>query len=531
MSKIYTNPIHYENIAKAIREKNGTEETYKPSEMADAIRAIETDPVVEDLVVEKNGVYTPPAEVDGFSRVVVQVEGGSSGGNADIHWYAPKICLGDVVVNYHTDCELKMPFDEHQFILSDNIRSIEATGILDVKAQLGENLPLGGLVSFLGLTDAFRFSNGLCATVERTIEPLGINDIYQSTEPEDLRRDVRSRMTVVRNNSKMDTGSDTISLSQPFPRVGFGRSDIASLSVNGDSYISGGELTIEINKRDAASVYVWKEEGEADGVHFIKIRWKGCSHYNQAVDQEWEAVFLCNGDVILRLIERGGYSGTYSFNGKAYTITTEEPLCFYRQDYYGTTWDVSPGEYSMEKHHPEADTLFKSTTLAESGKTLEGAYKVVDNVGHDDDTVTVSLLPFAWHGWKSAYVSGNSWIGISGNTEDIKLHRNDAKLYDLSLNYFTLTDLDDLKALQIVWGGAASYNGARDRWWTLWLFENGDAMIYVSTIGSVSSTSSFFGQPFGATNDMFVSFYYDLQKQNYTILNEIYDITHHIDAE
>ena len=40
MSKVYTDPENYENIAEAIREQIGTSDTYKPSEMADAIRSI-----------------------------------------------------------------------------------------------------------------------------------------------------------------------------------------------------------------------------------------------------------------------------------------------------------------------------------------------------------------------------------------------------------------------------------------------------------------------------------------------------------
>ena len=42
MSKVLTDDKHYTAIAAAIREKNGTDETYKPAEMADAIAAIET---------------------------------------------------------------------------------------------------------------------------------------------------------------------------------------------------------------------------------------------------------------------------------------------------------------------------------------------------------------------------------------------------------------------------------------------------------------------------------------------------------
>lgn len=42
MSKIVTDSQHYTDIANAIREKNGTETTYKPSEMAEAIQGIQS---------------------------------------------------------------------------------------------------------------------------------------------------------------------------------------------------------------------------------------------------------------------------------------------------------------------------------------------------------------------------------------------------------------------------------------------------------------------------------------------------------
>ena len=75
MSKVYTDPRHYADIADAIRAKNGLTDTYKPSEMPAAIRAIETGGETEPLSVTANGTYYPPAGVDGFSPVTVRVSG------------------------------------------------------------------------------------------------------------------------------------------------------------------------------------------------------------------------------------------------------------------------------------------------------------------------------------------------------------------------------------------------------------------------------------------------------------------------
>lgn len=59
MAKVLTDNQHYIDIANAIREKNGTEETYKPGEMAAAIGAIETGGGIpeEALLITGNCQY------------------------------------------------------------------------------------------------------------------------------------------------------------------------------------------------------------------------------------------------------------------------------------------------------------------------------------------------------------------------------------------------------------------------------------------------------------------------------------------
>lgn len=67
-----------EDIADAIREKNGTQNTYKPGEMGDAIREISGGNVtVEALSVTQNGTYTAQ-EGEAYSPVTVNVSGGSA---------------------------------------------------------------------------------------------------------------------------------------------------------------------------------------------------------------------------------------------------------------------------------------------------------------------------------------------------------------------------------------------------------------------------------------------------------------------
>lgn len=75
MSKVLVNESSLTGIANAIRGKNGSTTTYKPSEMAAAITAISgaAEPVIEALSVTSNGTYTAPNGVDGYSPVTVNV--------------------------------------------------------------------------------------------------------------------------------------------------------------------------------------------------------------------------------------------------------------------------------------------------------------------------------------------------------------------------------------------------------------------------------------------------------------------------
>lgn len=75
MSKKLYEETNIQNIASAIREKNGTQNTYTVAQMGEAVRSIKTQPDLETLNATENGNYLPSTGKDGFSSVRVNVEG------------------------------------------------------------------------------------------------------------------------------------------------------------------------------------------------------------------------------------------------------------------------------------------------------------------------------------------------------------------------------------------------------------------------------------------------------------------------
>ena len=108
MPKVLVTEGHLNDIAEAIRSKNGAATTYRPGDMADAIEALDTSgihptgtknitangthdvtqyasasvnvqPNLQSKTVTENGTVTPDSGYDGLSSVVVNVSGGGGG--------------------------------------------------------------------------------------------------------------------------------------------------------------------------------------------------------------------------------------------------------------------------------------------------------------------------------------------------------------------------------------------------------------------------------------------------------------------
>lgn len=81
MANVLVEERSLQAIADAIRYKTGGTDTYKPREMAPAIRNMPVTGVLQNLSVSENGTYTPEAGVDGFNSVSVAVPGGFGAGD------------------------------------------------------------------------------------------------------------------------------------------------------------------------------------------------------------------------------------------------------------------------------------------------------------------------------------------------------------------------------------------------------------------------------------------------------------------
>jgi hypothetical protein len=158
---------------------------------------------------------------------------------------------------------------------------------------------------------------------------------------------------------------------------------------------------------------------------------------------------------------------------------------------------------------------------------------LADNHNHayaSDDNSTTVTLPAIGSGWdansvrpakwqwpinsvamSSFGVSGNSFIGINGTSENIKFNRRDTYVNTF---YTYWGAVDGVTFLKITWKGWTPYSPRTDPYlykWELYLFETGDASIHLASKGASANFDgvfTFFGATYTInTTDDTVTFY------------------------
>lgn len=140
-------------------------------------------------------------------------------------------------------------------------------------------------------------------------------------------------MTVLRNNTKQDDGTDTVTGVSWFT---FNGTVASNIYASGNSWIGFGASSehLRVNRRDGALYSLYREEGTLYSYYkFLKIRWKGYSAYSQTSTSyaiEYDIILWDTGDISLHMISipTSSNNGTYSLVASStytYTVSTSAP--------------------------------------------------------------------------------------------------------------------------------------------------------------------------------------------------------------
>lgn len=162
----------------------------------------------------------------------------------------------------------------------------------------------------------------------------------------------KKNMEVLRNNSKVDTGTDIVKGVDWFK---FNNVIAKNIYVNSDSWIGFGSSTqhLKICYRDGAIWNLYREEGTLYNYYkFLKIRWEGYSYYGStAIDYKlvWELFIFDNGDMFINVVNvptKSSYLGTSTILSSGNNITLDIELgtptfiSLYHDDENGVAWTV-----------------------------------------------------------------------------------------------------------------------------------------------------------------------------------------------
>lgn len=178
-----------------------------------------------------------------------------------------------------------------------------------------------------------------------------------------------SNMTVLRNHSKQDDGTDSITGVSWFSFKG---NTVNTIYASGNSWIGFGASSehLRVNRRDGAMYYLYREEGTLYGYYnFLKIRWAGFSAYNYTTDAyaiEYDVILWDTGDISLHMVKIpiSSNTGTYQLVASttySYTVSTSSPDITFKKTDSG--YEVLNSIISLGKPYERRFLLRQGTQL------------------------------------------------------------------------------------------------------------------------------------------------------------------------
>lgn len=510
MKKLYPE-AHIQSIANAIREKLDVKTKYTVGEMADAIMSIPTGGTGSSGM---NYLFLTDAE-----GLVMT----SAPHNIQTVWLTSDTVLSPELTSESFSC--------------DFISSAEYVNDLLAKLTLKpEEMDAGETFTIRGLSSAYLHKNGNSLALK-----LPIRNTLDDFEQVSIGRQVIT-----------STYSDGGTCSVPTTKYGVipcvplattlkaTREPLSVITVSGDCLLKFGDCTLYVNGQDNGYQNIYLLEIPIDDVgNMTRVTWDGYMPYSRTEVNRgyWDIYFISNGDFYIRIGKQGtNSSGTYSLNGISFTNPGPGGyVSFYRKDYMGSSLEVVNEQYDVTKHYACSEVPYQTLTFEEAmAETDSLSYFLKSDV--DDSTYTINneIMPWPIGGnmYSTFYVSTNSWIGVTGNSEQICINRRDAKAHRLLHGVYELTDLG-IKCYKIRWVGYAQYNisSTVNQIYDVYFFENGDAMIRMEKMqGDKNGTYTFFDTSYSISEGECVSFYRKAEgSSEFTAESGLYDISKHKD--
>jgi hypothetical protein len=407
---------------------------------------------------------------------------------------------------------------------------------------LGISNITGNKVTVVLRESAFKFQTSGNASIELTIsnslsahigQNVGLSTIYSGSGVD--ARDCEVRIPIAFINALQKTRA--INYITDARRNVLQSDSCLPIIVNADGEISRIlDSNIQILATDSSLFNLYAGTITIDGIGaVIKIKWEGAIPYNETqITTIWELYLFRDGGLML-YVDSNSYQGSTTTNimGATFSPASGSITSIYPTASSAT---IDNNIYTYDSESEMEDITWPtSVTLTElcevDYETMQVASKQANN---DEDTLLMDFsafmsFPFKNANVKTVSVDGNSRVTIgSGSTKHIMIDNTDGASLTVAQGVYQVTNLN-MKAYVLDYYGNSNYAySTPNKHWKLFLFENGDIMIYVVQKGE-SGTNSFLNTTFNTADNTFVSFYRNnVAGTSWNTEYEVYDVTKHV---